>query len=206
MSDLYVAGKEEQKKIDDLELDLPAQKGRFSSVNVFPSGVRFETQEEGENIVLLLRMHWVTNIPWIFLSIIFLLVPLVLSSFPIISFLPWRFQIMSLIIWYLLVTAFIFERFLVWFFNVYIITDQRIVDVDFYNLLYKEVSDAQLEKIQDVTYKMGGVVRILFDFGDVFIQTAGTEPNFDFLAVANPSRVVSVLEKLRERKKGKGVP
>ena len=52
-------------------------------------------------------------------------------------------------------------------FNVYIVTDERIIDIDFYNLIYKEVSDANIDKIQDVTYKMGGVVRTLFNYGDV---------------------------------------
>ena len=40
-------------------------------------------------------------------------------------------------VWYLILAAFIFEEFLGWFFNVNIITDERIVEVDFHNLIYR---------------------------------------------------------------------
>ena len=51
--------------------------------------------------------------------------------------------------------------------------------------------------IQDVTYKQGGVVRTMFNFGTIYIQTAAEKPNFDFVDVPNPSLVVRVLQKMR---------
>lgn len=188
MPDLYISKKEQKNEPEITDID--------KTINPL-SGVRFENQEEEEKIVLLLRMHWLTNVPWVILAIILLLAPLALRFFPLISSLPPRYQLASLILWYLLLAAFVFERFLTWFFNVYIITDERIVDIDFYNLLYKEVSDAKIDKIQDITYKMGGAIRAIFNFGDVFIQTAGTELNFEFRAVPRPDRVVKILQELR---------
>lgn len=188
MPDIFISKKEQKNEPEITDID--------KTINPL-SGVRFETQEEEEKIVLLLRMHWLTNVPWVILAIILLLAPSVLRFFPLISSLPPRYQLASLILWYLLLTAFVFERFLTWFFNVYIITDERIVDIDFYNLLYKEVSDAKIDKIQDITYKMGGAIRAIFNFGDVFIQTAGTEPNFEFRAVPRPDRIVKILQELR---------
>ncbi|OGM82458.1 hypothetical protein A2376_01995 [Candidatus Woesebacteria bacterium RIFOXYB1_FULL_47_31] len=126
-----------------------------------------------------------------------ILAPSILSIFPILSFLPVNFQLIAVLFWYLITTAFILESFLTWFFNVYLITDERIVDIDFLNLLYKEVSDANIDKIQDVTYKMAGAVRTLFNYGDVLIQTASEVPNFDFLAVPRPDKVATVLQDLR---------
>ncbi len=58
-------------------------------------------------------------------------------------------------------------------------------------------ADANLDKIEDVTYKMGGVIRTLFNYGDVLIQTAAEVTNFDFLAVPYPDKVVKVLQDLR---------
>ena len=123
-------------------------------------------------------------------------VPLILRFFPLLAFLPFRYQMMAVIIWYLLTIAFIFEQFLGWLFNVNIITDERIVDIDFYSLLYKEVSDCKIDQIQDVTYKMGGVTRAMFNYGDVFIQTAAERPQFEFLAVPKPDRVAAILRDL----------
>jgi cell division protein FtsL len=122
----------------------------------------------------------------------------VLPSFPIIAFLPENFQAVAVIFWYLITFAFILESFLVWFFNASIVTNRRIVDIDFHNLIYKEVSDTEHDQIQDVTYKMGGAVRTIFNYGDVYVQTASEVPNFEFLAVPKPDEVAKLLQELRE--------
>lgn len=162
----------------------------------YPDGIDFETRRKEEKIVLLMRKHIVTNVGWIIIGVIMILAPLVLSKFPILEFLPARFQFVAILGWYLITMAFILEGFLDWFFNVYIVTNQRVVDIDFYNLIYKEVSDAKIDKVQDVTYRMGGVIRTIFDYGDVFIQTAAEVPNFEFLAVPRPNVVAKILEDL----------
>jgi len=162
-----------------------------------PFGIRFETQEKDEEIILLLRRHWVTNVRWLVLSLILLLAPTFLRYLPLLPFLPTRFQVFSIILWYLFVIAFILEQFLTWFFNVNIITDERLVDIDFYNLLYKQITEAKIDRIQDITLRMGGAIRTLFNYGDVLIQTAGAEPNLEFEAVPKPDHVVRALQELR---------
>jgi membrane protein YdbS with pleckstrin-like domain len=190
-----VKAKEETKKT---EIELEETTNPVAAFATKPVGIEFETQEREEEIILLLRKHWLTNVPWILLGGILIFAPLVLRWLPILAFLPTRYQLIGVIIWYLLTTIIIFERFLTWYFNVYIITDERVIDIDFHNLIYKEVADAKVDKIQDVTYRVGGAIRTLFHFGDVFIQTAGTEPNFDFLAIPKPEQVVRILNQLRE--------
>lgn len=209
MPDIYVAPKQKRapKKVrlvkKKVERKTEAEKARkvhtanpLAAYASSPKNIRFETQEPKEEIILLLRRHWVTNIPWIFWTILMVFTPFILRFFPLLAFLPFRYQMMAVIIWYLLTIAFVFEQFLGWLFNVNIITDERIVDIDFYSLLYKEVSDCKIDQIQDVTYKMGGVTRTMFNYGDVFIQTAAERPQFEFLAVPKPDRVAAVLRDL----------
>ena len=162
-----------------------------------PDKVNFETRESEEKVVLLLRQHPITLVPKALMAVLMILAPSILSVFPILSFLPANFQLIVVLGWYLITTALILESFLTWFYNVYLVTDERIVDIDFYNLIYKEVSDANIDKIQDVTYKMGGVVRTVFNYGDILIQTASEVPNFEFLAVPRPDKVATVLQDLR---------
>jgi membrane protein YdbS with pleckstrin-like domain len=169
----------------------------MASFVLFPERVGFETKEREEKVVLLLRKHPATNIRWLLTAFLMVIAPALLAFFPILDFLPASYQTIVVLGWYLIVSAYVLENFLSWFFNVYIVTDERIVDIDFYNLIYKEVSDANINRIQDVTYKMGGVVRTVFNYGDVVIQTASEVPNFDFLAVPKPDRVVKILQELR---------
>lgn len=184
MPDIFISQKEQEKEENPVDSK---------------AGLRFETQEEGEKIIFLLRKHWVTNIPWLFLAIILILAPLVLPYFPLLTFLPWRYQLMAIILWYLLISAFVLERFLSWYFNVYIVTDQRIIDYDFYNLLYKDVAEADIEKIQDVSVKMGGIGQVIFNFGNILIETAGAIPNLEFEQVPNPASVAKVIHELRDK-------
>lgn len=217
MPDIFISKEEEEKKEDEGEeapvskipsdipktekerVELPGHTHNPLSSYVYypdPSRIDFETKDEEERVVLVLRKHPITNVYWIVIGILMVLAPSVLGRFPLIAFLPPNFQFIAILCWYLITTAFILENFLIWFFNVYIITDERVVDIDFSNLIYKQVSDAKIDKIQDVTYNMGGVIRTIFDYGNVIIQTAAEIPEFEFDAVPNPAKVAKILQEL----------
>jgi membrane protein YdbS with pleckstrin-like domain len=215
MPDIYVAGQKKKrmsekgiKKTPEILKQKTEEKTEVAKVRqvrthnplaaftASPPNIRFENQEAEEKIILLLRRHWVTNLPWIFIVFLMMIIPPFFRDFPFFTFLPFRYQVMAIIIWSLLIIAFAFEKFLNWFFNVNLITDERIIDIDFYSLLYKEVSDCPLDRIQDVTYTMGGVARAVFNYGDVLVQTAAEVTQFEFLAVPQPSRVAAVLRDL----------
>lgn len=199
-SDLYNFHKPPFKDILDKEKSIDPNvhlKRPMAAFSFHPDGIDFETRESQEKVILFLRQHPIVNIPWILLSFLMIIAPFFVSGFELFESVPGNFKFVFLMLWYLLTTAFSLEKFLTWFFNVYIVTDERIVDIDFYNLIYKEVSDAQIDKIQDITYTMGGVVRTLFNYGNVFIQTASEVPNFEFLAVPKPDKVVRVLQDMQ---------
>lgn len=162
-----------------------------------PKKIHFETQEVKEEVILLLRQHWVTQLGWVALAVLMLFLPLLFRVVPIIDFLPPNYQIMAIIFWYLLVIAFVYEQFLSWFFDLWLITDERVVDIYFSNLLYKQVSEAKIDNIEDVTYNQGGVVKAMFDYGNVSLQTAATEEHFQIRNVPHPNRVVQVLNDLK---------
>ena len=197
--------KPEGKKEEAVEKFVPGKHmhriGRFTTFALHPKNFRFENQEKGEEVILFLRQHPIVNLPWIIVTLLMVSVPFFVSSLSILDFLPLRFEIISIMIWYLLTTAYVLEHFLGWLFNIYIVTNFRVVDIDFYNLIQKQVSDAERDKIQDITYRMGGVFGTFFNYGDVLIQTAGTAPNFEFARVPDPDGVV---RELQEFKNGKG--
>lgn len=178
------------------------QGGSLSSFLVLPgSSVRFETQEPEEEILLILRSHWITNITWIFLAIFLFFAPISLYFVPLLQSFPARFQSVFVIAWYLFLLMFVFERFLTWFFNITIITDERIIDVDFLNLTTKKVSDAELDKIQDVSFTGHGVFQTIFNFGDILVQTAAEQTQFVFEKISRPTEVADILQKLRTEEK-----
>ena len=168
----------------------------FGSFSKNPQIV-FANQEPDEKVILLLRAHLITLVSSAFVILILAGVPLAYFIFwpelsKILVFLtqiPASFQILAIGFWYLVLSGLVFWRFLLWYFNVYILTNKRIVDFDFHGIFFRAVSEAELEKVQDVTAKTFGAVRTLFNFGDVIIQTAGEFREFDFLAVPKPDMV-----------------
>lgn len=158
-----------------------------------PQGVTFENQEENEQIVLLLRAHLVTLVPALLLIVFLLFVPAIVSG--ILSFLSISISLapnqtlLILLFWYLLVFGYAFYRFVFWFFNVYLVTNERIVDFDFKGILNKEFSYTTLIHIEDVEPKTVGFFGTFFNYGNVYIQTAAERPEFEFEKVPRPDDV-----------------
>ena len=129
-------------------------KHSFSAYLARQKVFRFEERGDDEEILLVLRRHWVTNVGWIGLALTMATAPVFLKFMPLLAFFPTNYQFISILGWYLMTFAFTFEKFLSWYFNVNIITDQRVIDIDFNNLLDKKFSEAELSAIQDVTSRV----------------------------------------------------
>lgn len=210
MPDVFVAEKKEKKpqpvesKKDEIEKKPPVavkimrrNLPRFlSSFIIGPKNLRFEAQDREEKIVLLLRRHPLTLIPWLLLVMLMIVAPLFVPQIFALSFIPANFLMICYLTWYLIVFALAFERFLTWFFNVGILTDERIVDINFPSLLYRDISEVKTDKTQQVSTKTGGYIRSLFNFGDVLIQSAGEIPEIYFDAVPNPEQVSKIINEL----------
>lgn len=161
-----------------------------------PANLHFETQDKEEKIVLLLRRHLITNVPWLAMVGLFLWLPWPINAFLPLKVIPGNFRLIINLCWYLFTFSVALEKFLGWFFNVNILTDERIIDIDFPTLLYREIKEAKIDRVQDVSIRTGGYLRSLFNYGDVVIQTAGTLPEICFEAVPNPEQVCKILNQL----------
>ncbi len=171
--------------------------GLTASFCYYPENVNFINKDPEEEIILLVRRHPITNLSWILTALLIVILPAFLSVFPFFEMLPMGFQFVSLLIWYMIFVAYVLEKYLSWFYHVNIITDERIIEVDFHNLIYREMTDASIENIEDVTVQIGGGIRTFFNYGDIVIQTAAQIPQVTFEAVARPDMVAKVLRELR---------
>lgn len=210
MPDIFISPSKEDNspvKADALKSTAPISRkssliGKHLSSYLFmPADIRFETQAPGETIILLLRKHWLTNIVWIFISFLLIISPVIFFpvlvvninlgqniSFNILSFLS--------LAWYLITFTYILVNFLLWYFTVSITTNERIIDIDFINLLNKKFAETRIARVEDVTMKTGGFIRSFFDYGDVYIQTAAKEAVFQFFAIPHPEKVVRIVNEL----------
>jgi hypothetical protein len=161
-----------------------------------PVFAAFESQAHDERILLMIRRHPFVELRWVIIAIILFLMPFALRFFPLLDFFPSSFQLFAVIGWYMLILGYVIENFLSWFFHVNIITDERIIDINFLSLLYKRIASAKIEKIEDVTSGVQGFFGAMLNYGNVEIQTAAEQREFIFDLVPQPEKVSRLLNEL----------
>ena len=117
--------------------------------------IKFEIQRPGESVVFFVRRHPLTQLPWIFNTVVLTLVLIGLNFF-----IPNFLSANQILVFNLFIGTFIFAyawlNFLLWYFTVGIVTNERILDLDFYNILYKEFTATVIPQVSELTTKVGG--------------------------------------------------
>lgn len=169
----------------------------------------FEGQKEGEEILLVLHRHWF-NILSQFLLILAMTF-LLIGSF---AYLPFFFPALSQgenrKLFFFLENIFIIFTwllsFLIWidyYFDVWIVTDRRIVNIEQKGLFSRAVSELELEKIQDITTDVKGIIPTFFNFGDLQVQTAAEQQRFLFRSIPDPYNVKNLIMNLQKKLESK---
>ncbi len=162
-------------------------------------------QKSYEKVVHKIRRHPLTFIPIALLFIILLLVPVVLywviaSIFPNLLTGPLSYPLLVLLssVYFLSMYLLFFVRFIDYYLDLWIITNDRIVDIEQHNLFSRSVTELDLFRIQDVTAEMHGFFATIFNYGDVLVKTASSNTHIVFYNVAAPNRIREQLIQLSE--------
>jgi len=186
----------QQNAFAKLVSDVHPSSSTFSAFAAQPENLAVDVQMPDEKVLLLVRQHPITQIKWVVLGVLLTLIPLFFSFVPILNFLPNNLHVVAILGWYLMVLSFSLEAFLDWFYNVDMVTDERIIDVDFSSLLFKNISTAHLDRIEDVTITNKGYLGSIFDYGTVLIQTAGAVDQLEFENVPHPTQISSFINEM----------
>jgi len=157
----------------------------------------------GEKVILRLRRHW-----FVFFkkSLIFIgeaVLPIIIYTV-IVNFAPnllinqptGIFVIMGISIYMLFIWVIYFNSWINYYLDLWLITNKQIVDVNQVDIFNREVSKAPLFRIQDVMAECKGFLPTLLDFGNVYIQTAGTEEKFILKQIPHPFEVANKINDL----------
>jgi hypothetical protein len=161
-----------------------------------PRKLSINILSEYEQIILILRQHPITQVKWILIIVVLIFLPILFGNSGVFDFLPVKYQFAASLGWYLFIFGMIIESFLKWFYRVYIITDERLIDVDFLSMVYKNISTTKIDKIEDITSINTGFFASLVDYGTIIIQTAATKQELHFERVPHPSKVTSLINEL----------
>ncbi len=172
---------------------------------MFASSKAFPGQFPNERVYIAIREHWVRLVLRLLLWL-FLLTPLVLfkifgPTYAPVLFIGEAAKITMLfeLLYELLLVLVLFILWILYYLNLHVITDMRVVDIDQIGLLRHVLSELNIDKVEDVTSDTAGFLGNIFNYGNVYIQTAGTLERFKFGNVPNPSDIVKLILDLYEK-------
>ena len=100
--------------------------------------------------------------------------------------------------WVIFGGIYTFYHYFIWRKDKYILTNSRIIIKEQKTFFSKQVSEAKLEDITDVTYKVKGFWATIFNYGIVKVQTASSDP-LKLVNVAKPHKIQNLMLDLRDR-------
>lgn len=110
-------------------------------------------------------------------------------------------------IYALSVWLFLFSAFLDYYLDLWIVTNDRIMNIEQHGLFGRTVSELDLSNIQDVTSEIKGILATVFNYGEVHIQTAAEEKRFVFEQISNPHAVrQAILDMVEEDRRRQSAP
>lgn len=88
-------------------------------------------------------------------------------------------------------------------FDMWVITNQRVVDIDQAGLFARDIATVRLDDIEDITVEMYGFFNTIFKFGTIMVQTAGSKNEFFLKKARNPEeakrQIYSLIHNLEKK-------
>ncbi len=165
----------------------------------------FKNKKADEDIILVVRQHWLVFLyeflPYIIALIFLVVVHFVLQEYGFVFFPAFNSDlaiflelVVGIVLWVLF-----FISWVDFYFDVWIVTTHRVVDIEQLGLFNRNVSELEHSKVQDVTTEIHGFLPTLLNFGYVYIQTAGKKGRFIFKNVPHPDKIRKLIVELQKR-------
>ncbi len=166
-------------------------------------GKYFPSQKSHEKVFLLLRRHWFTYFGFMIVALImsipiFVLIAVWINNPNSFNDQTGNIIIIAVFAYILFSIGLMLYGFIDYYLDVYIVTNERIVNIEQNGFFKREISELHLHQIQDVSAKVNGFFPTMIHYGNVFIQTAGERENFIFKSIPNPYKVSKLIVDLHE--------
>jgi hypothetical protein len=149
--------------------------------------------DRDEKVVVIIRKHWLIFFLHTLLFAGVALLPLVAYSFTppqiietIQVLVPGSVALFIYLLMVLFLWLLVFIDFTTYHLDVWIVTNRRIIDINQKTLFARDTITLMLEKIQDATVEVRGLMATLFNYGTLIIHTAGENPDIVIRYAANP--------------------
>jgi len=155
--------------------------------------ITFPGQRSGERILHFTRRHWIQFLYSVLATAAlagayFGALMLVLRFTPVTLAGAEGFVVTTVTgVTMLMLWLFLYIKFIDYYLDVWILTDERIVQIKQKSLFNRQIAEFDLASVQDVSSKTKGILGTFLQFGTLFVQTAGARELFDFSLIPRPN-------------------
>ncbi|MEI7653412.1 MAG: hypothetical protein WCJ70_04040 [bacterium] len=173
---------------------LTPERRAMGSFCILPDS-KYIHQEEDEQLILLLRAHPITQLMWIANTVFAVIFHVFI--------LGWLGSLIGQGLWtilfvfgFFLIFAYAWYNFILWYYNLGLVTNKRIVDIDYFGISKRVTTEARIAKIADATAKVRGFFGQIFNYGEITVKTDGPIQNIEYDDVPDPELAVSIINAL----------
>ncbi|HSX44023.1 MAG TPA: PH domain-containing protein [Candidatus Saccharimonadales bacterium] len=127
----------------------------------------FADQFDDEDVIFVFRKHPVVMRK----GLIFAMIAILLGTVPALIKPEMSFFFGGLAVGFILGMLIFFPFWIAWFYSIFIVTDQRLIQITQKGLFHRSVVDLGLSQIQMVNYQIAGLQETLLGFGTIMMQT-----------------------------------
>jgi hypothetical protein len=167
--------------------------------------------QDNENVITVCRRHWIFLWPHTIWLALWGLVPVVVAGLVLswigiyddgyVAEIYWIASVIWLLYWAVRI-------FLNWYryrHDIWVITNQRIVDSLKNHPFHHKLSTADLVNVQDMTVERSGLLQTTLNYGDILCQTAGmSSGDFRLSGIPHPQEVQLLVDRERDRERTRG--
>ncbi len=81
--------------------------------------------------------------------------------------------------------------------NTVLVTNKRVIENKQEGLFKHRINELELDKVQDISIKVFGLLAELLSFGNLEIQSAGAKVKFSFTQLPHPQKIKNTIMKLK---------
>lgn len=130
----------------------------------------FDGQHDDEEVIYVFRRHPVVMRK----GLLAILVGILIGQIPLLIWPPMEISLtpfLPMIGGMVLGSFVLFYQWIGWFYTVFIISDQRFIQIQQKGLFNRSVIDIGLDKIQNINFQIAGFEETVLGFGTILIQT-----------------------------------
>jgi membrane protein YdbS with pleckstrin-like domain len=149
-----------------------------------------------EKVLVVIRKHWLQILPILISSSILLSLSMAGLILPLTRDFFGQYYAIFISVIAVVASVAILSLYIAWILNRLtfgVLTNKRILDIDQKSLLCRQVTQARLDNIEDITVETNGLFRTLLNVGEIHIMTAGEVPNIEFMYVLDAQKTVELI-------------